>query len=403
MSTPSSGLVHHKSPYSTGTRKKRLACDACHASKVRRVIDLKALFDLLTFQQVRCTGETTGCQRCRRSDRFCHYSESNMGRTMDGTHKRRKASAWATSIAGHGEIHEFDWTSSRSASTSTNQTDLISVTRGPSELDHLASETPFPLYGDSRTLHQHDLDAFDANQEPDSGSGSIIQDLDDIDFDDIQSTLLEDDALLDMNFPQLLPSPPPQLQIPQQLHNHPTSETSASTTSLSGVPDKAEPAPSLIQTWSSLLEQLSRTSSPSHVPLDTLLHTTSTLLPQATHTLTSLSADQCCLTPLILIILCLSQVVSLFEQCRVETSGGPSSLSLRLGDFQIDREVQAALQRHVVAKELVRMLHVVQTIRQLLKNPTLAGAEKKAHGVVADDLVRRIRALGALLAEKGGN
>ncbi|KAI0594480.1 hypothetical protein F4775DRAFT_573904 [Biscogniauxia sp. FL1348] len=58
----------------TSIRKKRIACDNCHFSKVR------------------CTGEMSGCQRCERGHKTCHYSESNMGRMPPGgVSKRRKS------------------------------------------------------------------------------------------------------------------------------------------------------------------------------------------------------------------------------------------------------------------------------------------------------------------------
>lgn len=313
-----------------------------------------------------------------------------MGRAMDGVQKRRKPSAPKPSIltastASHGDVEELDWTSLSSMSTSTNQIDPFLNARGNSELDQLAAEPMAPW------------DEF--SREPGSESGSLIRDVDDMDFEDIQSTLLEDDPLLDMNFPQFLPSPSPRSPTQQRRQTHPSSDTSPSTSSSSRFPDTAPP-PSPIQTWTILLEQLSRAPNPSPIPLDTLLHTTSTLLPRATHALRSLPTDMSCLTPLILIILCLTQAIALFEQCLpavvrgLAAASGPRDMALRLGAFQVDREVQAALQRHIVGRELARILHVVQRARRVLRNPGLGGAEKRVHGVVVEDLVRRIKVLG---------
>ncbi|KAF1949856.1 hypothetical protein CC80DRAFT_497199 [Byssothecium circinans] len=375
MSASNGNQALGQSSYNTGARKKRIACDACHISKVR------------------CTGETNGCQRCRRGDKFCHYSESNMGRTMDGVQKRRKSSApkppiSTTSTASHGDIEEFDWTSTSSASTSTHQTDPFSNAVVNSELERLANGST-ELWDGSRSLQHHDL------------GGSLIRDLDDMDFEDMQPTLLDTDFALNIPFPPLIHSPftrPSTQQKHQALHS---GDTASSTARSSKVPDaQVLTSATDLHTWTTLLEQLSRPPDPSPMPLDTLLHTTSTLLPRALRTLHALPPEPARLTPLLLILLCLRQAIALFEQC---SPSGTADLVLRLGAFQVDGEVQEALQKHIVGKELARMLHVTKVARKVLQLPGVGGveAEQTAHGVVVDELLGRVKALGRVVWEKG--
>ena len=333
-----------------------------------------------------------------------------MGRTLDGVQKRRKSAPKSSnSTISHGDLEEFDWTLSSSMSISTNQTDPFSNAMANPELDRLTTDS-MTLWDESRSLQQHDLGSLDPSREPPGpGFGSLIGDLGDMDFGDVHSTLLDVESPLNMVFPQLIRSPSPRPSTQQQRQARPPIDTAPSTpiyphSTTSKLPD-AMHSVSDVNSWTTLLEKLSPTPYRPPIALDELLHNSSTLLPRVTQALRSLPSDSSCMAPLILILLCLTQTISLFEQCIPSVihglaACGSRDLSLHLGAFQVDREAQQALQKHIVGKELSRILHVSKLVKQALQQPGLVSVPKRTHSLLIDDLQVRIKSLVYLVKER---
>ena len=148
-----------------------------------------------------------------------------------------------------------------------------------------------------------------------------------------------------------------------------------------------------VQYWTTQLEELSHTLQKSPIPLDRILRHSSQLLPRISEILQSPnSADMpSSTTSLILILVCLTQVVTLFEQCVPSVlsdrpTASSSDLSLRLGEFQVDRKARQALQIHIVSKELLSMLQVFKLIRQRLAWPEWRDISKRTHNLLLEDL-----------------
>ncbi|KAJ4288098.1 hypothetical protein N0V90_012115 [Kalmusia sp. IMI 367209] len=315
-----------------------------------------------------------------------------MGKTLDPSQRRRKSTAKSLSNLAirpdpsHGEFDEFDWTSTSSMSTSTNQTDPFSISMASPELEK--------LWDESRSLHT-DANFMDMAREPSrNGSATTVSDMD---FEDIDALL---DSPLDAEFPQIIHAPSPQARIQQQAPSQPSYPQSI----IEKQVDVMHSA-SNIASWTTALEKLSRASTTSTIALDELLHNSSLLLPQVTEALRMLPSDPSSMTSLLLILLCLTQTMALFEQCipsviRGLVACGPQDISLRLGAFQVDREAQQALQKHVINKELSRILQASKQVKQALQQPILASMPKRTHTLLIDDLHLRIKALVQVVKEK---
>lgn len=367
----------------------------------------------LTSPQVRCTGEVNGCQRCQRGNKFCHYSESNMGRTMDGTQRRRRSALKSSgSTTSHGDLDEFDWISSSSTSTNTNLTDQFPNAMLTPDLDRLAANS-INVWEECRSLRQQDSDqAVHSRESSRPAYSSLIADLDDMDFEGIHGPLLDGDSPLDVDFPQLVRSPSSQPPAQHQRRSQASTDTRPSTPSRADSTggkrvDETNSMPD-VNSWTHLLGKLSRSGQSTPVALDELLHHSSALVPRATQALQSIPSDPSCMTSLLMILLCVTQTIALFEQCipsviRGLASSGSKDISLRLGAYQVDREAQQALQRHIVTKELSRIHHVAKLAKQALQQPGLAGVSKRTHSLLLDDLQARVKSLAYLVKEKWGS
>jgi hypothetical protein len=165
--------------------------------------------------------------------------------------------------------------------------------------------------------------------------------------------------------------------------------------------------------WAAQLEALSFTPRKSPIPLDSMLQHSSQVLPRVLETLCSLdtpeSQTDCPSSSspsLILILICLTQVIALFEECLpsvMEDTAGSNSgnisvgcsdqLSLYLGQFQIDAETQGALQVHIVGKELRTILQTCKLVRQILAHPAWRSALRQTHDLLLENLRLRTLAL----------
>ncbi|KAF2686354.1 hypothetical protein K458DRAFT_416659 [Lentithecium fluviatile CBS 122367] len=274
-----------------------------------------------------------------------------------------------------------------------------------SELDQLLNEpvTPWSAPRSQQRLDSGFLDSSGESLVP--GLASLIGELDSTDFGDIHGSPLDIESPPDMAFPQLVCPKSPRSSSHQHRQPRPSTDPAGPTPSYSSsinrlsMEDSIPGAPG-VSSWATLLEDLSRTSSSSPVALDELLRSSSRLLPRVTQTLRSLHPDASCMATLILILLCLTQATALFEQCIPSTVRRSGDLSVHLGTFELDRDVQHALQRHIVGKELSRILQASALIKQALQQPGLASVPKRTHSLLINDLQTRVRALAYLVREK---
>ncbi|KAK7911755.1 hypothetical protein PG985_014236 [Apiospora marii] len=163
--------------------------------------------------------------------------------------------------------------------------------------------------------------------------------------------------------------------------------------------------------WIAQLKDLTCRPQRSGIPLDEMLHHSSRFLPRVHDAVQSLPSTDAstCATRLTLILICLTQLLDLFEQCissmvcGLDTAVGSSnSLSLRLGVFQVDREAQQVLQMHVVGIELSVILQISMLIKQTLVQPEWDGVLSRTHGLLVEDLQVRTRAVAYQIKQKRG-
>ncbi|KAI1468201.1 uncharacterized protein F4812DRAFT_358266 [Daldinia caldariorum] len=412
-------------------RKRRLACDNCHISKVR------------------CTGELSGCQRCERGNKTCHYSQSNMGRTPgDRANRRRKSSvpksmsSYINSpISSHQQQQQHDWNSSTSLSSGLGDSEqqieqnepqfTTSSVEGNYSVHHQnrsASDSMSISHGPT-SQRKHSTTSMlldnisDDLQSP--GFDPLISNFEDIDFSDIDDNHFEViGTSLDLTFPRFVTPPSPrvsptqqqQQQQQQQLHATQLFGTSSSTTTSASsyqgpgsgqTPSTPYSSGGDVNYWTAQLDELSRRPHKSPMPLDEVLHQSSQFLPRVTEALRTLpSADPLPSTHMILILVCLTQVITFFEQCMpsvicgLATGGSSGDLSLHLGAYQVDREVQQALQMHIVGRELSSVLQVSKLIKQTLLQPDWNNIPKRTHDLLLEDLQVRTKTLMYQIKQK---
>ncbi|KAI1758257.1 hypothetical protein F4782DRAFT_477156 [Xylaria castorea] len=401
----------------TSIRKKRIACDNCHLSKVR------------------CTGEISGCQRCERGNKSCHYSESNMGRMPSGGVRKRLKPSPHEVLDVFGVVHpqqrqHHDWDSAspfESIDSSELQDDQqhappSTASRGRESLD-LPVDDSMSIWdepnGPSQQQQQFKSLLDSTGSELDSlGLNPLTSTLEDIDFSDMDDGHFEaGECPLDLAFPRLAVAQssrsssiasqkhiqPQQQQSQLQLQMTQLFNTSSSSSTSQNYQDSncelnqrtGTPSSSTdsIRYWTTQLEKLSRTLQKPPIPLDGMLHHSSQLLPRIREALQSpYSSDtSSSAARLILILVCLTQIVTLFEQCvpsvlAGRSIAGSSDLSLRLGEFQVDRKAQQALQMHIVGKELSSMMQLSKMIRQTLLRPGWCNISKRTHDLLLEDL-----------------
>lgn len=250
----------------------------------------------------------------------------------------------------------------------------------------------------------------------------LMPDFEDMDFSDIDHNTLENDgASLGMTFPQFIGSPSSRTSTAdqqQQKHPHTTrlvdnspsiTASSHHSSGLNRAASTSHPLGNDIKFWTAQLEELSRKSYKCPIPLDEMLHHSSQLLPRVTEALRllpSANPASSSATHLILILICLTHAITLFEQCvpfiicGLAINGSSSSLSLHLGAFQIDRDIQQALQMHVVGKELSTILRLSKLIKQMLLQPDWNDGLKRTHNLLLEDLQVRTKTLAYQIKQK---
>jgi hypothetical protein len=268
------------------------------------------------------------------------------------------------------------------------------------------------------------------NLDSDEIRSPVISALGDVDFsyiDENQFDIIGSPA--DMIFPPLASCPDPQSSSPQFQQHHPkqqekplqlhaphllkdstptigtlSCEGSNSSSGGTPIPYRAD-----VNYWTTQLEELSQRACSSPIPLDEMLHYSSQLLPQVGEALRAAPPGELPTSPthLVLILVCLTQTVALFEQCfssiisGLAEPGSSSDISVRLGAFQVDREVQQALQVHVVGRELLAMLRVCKLVKQTMHLPDWNGTFERTHSLLLEDLQARTRTLACQVKQSG--
>ncbi|KAF2756232.1 hypothetical protein EJ05DRAFT_540002 [Pseudovirgaria hyperparasitica] len=358
-------------------RKKRLACDNCHGSKVR------------------CTGEQDGCQRCRKGGKQCLYSESNMGRTIGDKKKRVSRS-------------KMSGTSSLDTS-SFNSTPLY----GSFEPDAFMFEDPWNVPGSAGILDDwtfsDDIPSFDLNDsltfdanaplalyETSSSSNSCVG----------ANGGKTDTMMSDIRFTPMPLTPQQSLASlsPCSLSTPASSRVGEDPCSF----DTPTTTPE-VGSWIQRVESLSNKSTTKGPPLDELLRLSQALLPSMSNVLKCHNVFSNPISTLLLVIVCLSQTLTLFERSShaseqdTQTKERPSVL-LHLGGFQVDSEAQKMLQTHVMNKELSKMMEIVGEVNKVVRDLGLAEDEalSNTHELLLDDIRVRIETLVCSLKEAGG-
>ncbi|KAH8193950.1 hypothetical protein TruAng_011887 [Truncatella angustata] len=372
-----------------------------------------------------------------------------MGRTpVDGTNKGRKSSVHMTSTpfmsndaAGHHSLRQHDSDSSTDhfsgisnaegqlrrqndpplSDPSMNEgcASLHHHNEGASELMSIWNESTTRQYPTSSPLAL--LDSM-SNEVRSPGFDPLISDFDDIDFSYIDDSQFETDRTSeDLSLPQLVssqhsraslsrhqPGQPQQISTTQFLSTSNSSRTSSYQSSNSSQANTPQPLGADLSFWTAQLEEISHRTHNSPIPLDEMLHHSSRLLPRVNEALRAFPpADSSPFpTHIMLILICLTQTIALFEQCIPSVicgsnKTGPSGdLPLHLGAFQVDREVQQALQMHVVGKELATILKMTNIIKQMLLRPEWNGICKHTHRLLLEDLQARTKTLVHQMKQK---
>lgn len=187
-----------------------------------------------------------------------------------------------------------------------------------------------------------------------------------------------------------------ELYRPSQPPSWASSSTSpAESSSLSSAVGEALDMASWVKHISDLNEKLSQ----SPLPLDEVLSANAHLLQSIPSALQWLPSDGSHLSTVLIILICLTQILTLFEQCIHSSSAkAPSQdkagLTLQLGAFKVDMESQHGLQMHIVCKELMRVLEVGKSVRAALQRPQGGlGSQSRTYVALIEDVQRRVRVL----------
>lgn len=332
-----------------------------------------------------------------------------MGRSLDGVQKRPQStsSRFSSFNTSQGEIEDLDWTSPSSRSQSTDHGASLPDPRMLADFNKLPTDANMP-WDEPGILRQHHFDFMNDNggtEDPDFGS--LVMDLDEIEFGSTHDASLETGSSLENRAPHSTRSSSQRLS--RQPNQRPTSRMdiySSSSGRSSHVTRSVFPVGHSvldIVSWATMLEELSLSRKTS-VALDDLLSKCSTLLPQVSHALRSLPPDPSCMTPVVLILLCLTQAVALFEDCipsviRGISVDGSDAIAVHIGGYEVDRDAQQVLQRHIINKEVCKILHASKLVKQALHQPWLASVSQRAHGLLVEDLQVRVRNLLQMVKE----
>lgn len=128
-----------------------------------------------------------------------------------------------------------------------------------------------------------------------------------------------------------------------------------------------------VSSWIKRIENLSNQYISHGPPLDELLRLSQALLPGVQYALDYQKPFADTSSTLLLVSVCLSQLLVLFERSALAPSNDLQSNSspgvlLHLGGFQVDTEAQRVLQAHVVSKQMANILAVTASVTEIMAN-----------------------------------
>ena len=236
-------------------------------------------------------------------------------------------------------------------------------------------------------------------------------DIGSLEFQDTTSTICIQDAplttgeLFDLDF---LPSPSSQLD--PDLHLRSQSLSSASSgispteTSLINSPTNHNQS---VADWITHIDDLNKKLCQSSLALDDLLSTNSFHLQRIHSELDKIPSDGSRISIILAIVICLTQVLTLFEQSMNPNTmktlfGGTTSLSpaLLLGSFRVDLESQRQILVQIVCKELTGVFGVAKDLKAaIMQSSGASGGQSRIYITLVEDVQKRVQLLVNILKQ----
>ncbi|CAI6288261.1 unnamed protein product [Periconia digitata] len=376
--------------------KLRSACDHCHYSKVR------------------CTGEQSGCRRCKHGRRKCHYSASNVGKTPGNRVHKQMSTTSEIQVASFRDARAFEQLVSGSPSLAHNLdlwTPMHSEDAQDQTLDNSVSSMKDnePLVTESPSL-AHNLDFWTLMHSEDTQDlnldNSVSTTKDTGPLDDaicVMDGFPNTEELSEMDFlatPESQPGVPLQTPIHSQVPSQPrTGSVSTTASTFSSIStDQGSTAELTLR-----INELSQKLLQSPLALDEVLSTNTFYLQIIESSLMDLSTDPSRMSTILMMIICLTQVLALFEECvgrgtetaLFDMTNGPILL---LGSFQVDVESQRQIRIKIVLKELTRILAVAGGLgRALQQQPVAVGSQNQTYRTLLTDVRKRVQFLAQIV------
>ncbi|KAF2787814.1 hypothetical protein K505DRAFT_342619 [Melanomma pulvis-pyrius CBS 109.77] len=201
---------------------------------------------------------------------------------------------------------------------------------------------------------------------------------------------------------------PPNSQPDVSSHIRSQSPSSASS---SASPMSAESPPIISSTVGSRsttdltahIHELSQKLSQSPLALDEVLVLNASYLQGIDSDIGKLPTDPSRMSTILMIIICLTQVLGLFEDFISPSTGktlfditnGPTLL---LGSFQVDLESQCQIRIQIVLKEPMRVFDVARGLmRTLQQSPIAVGSQNQTYLTLVADIQNRVRSLEVIV------
>jgi hypothetical protein len=147
------------------------------------------------------------------------------------------------------------------------------------------------------------------------------------------------------------------------------------------------------------IHDLSQKLSESPLALDEVLGASTFYLQSIDATISKLPDDPSRMSILLMIIICLTQILALFEECicpstttlQFDATTGPT---LRLGNYQVDPDSQRRFRVHIVREHLVRLFNVAKNVLCALQQQSaVAGSQTQTYLTLVAGLQGRIKLL----------
>ncbi|PVI00655.1 hypothetical protein DM02DRAFT_671864 [Periconia macrospinosa] len=334
--------------------KLRSACDQCHFSKVR------------------CTGEKSGCRRCRNGRRTCHYSASNMGKAVGSRQHKRDNGRSGNLTAPNAEY---------------------------GAARQLVPDSP--SFTDTQNLDF--WPQFDANTSEDADLAAFISDLNDTENPN-DTNLMCMDGAPNTEFSEIdfLATPESQSGVLSQTPSHSQSSRHSSTSFMSKESPVSSSSTSNYGSTTELttrIHELSQKLSQSPLALDEILSANAFYLQIIESNIINIPTDPSRMSIILMMIICLTQVLTLFEECIkpgaektiFDMENGPILL---LGSFQVDLESQRQIRIKIVQKELKRIFSVAGGLTRVLQqHPIAVGLQDHTYRTLLADIQKRVQFL----------